>query len=72
MKLYNGMSPNGARVDIYLKEKDLELPTTNIDIMAGDTQSEGFLKINTLGEVPVLELDDGTIINRKRGHLPLS
>ena len=62
MELYNGMSPNGARVGIFLLEKSIEIPTTNIDIMAGETQSESFLKINSLGEVPALMLDDGDII----------
>lgn len=62
MKLYNGMSPNGARVDIFLKEKSIKLPTQQIDIMGGETRREGYLKINPLGEVPALELDDGRVL----------
>jgi len=62
MKLYNGLSPNGARVGIFLAEKGIELPTVEIDVMKGETQTPTFLKINSLGQVPVLELDDGTII----------
>lgn len=56
------MSPNGMRVQVYLAEKNIDVPTTNIDVMAGDTQNPDFLSINSLGEVPVLVLDDGQII----------
>ena len=59
MKLYNGLSPNGARVAIFLAEKKIELPTQAIDIMKGETRTEEFLRVNSLGQVPVLELDDG-------------
>ena len=59
MKLHNGMSPNGARVAIFLAEKGIEIDTRNIDILAGETRTEAFRKLNSLGQVPVLELDDG-------------
>jgi len=59
MKLYNGMSPNGARVMIFMAEKGIELPTVSIDLMANEGQAPDFLKINALGQVPVLQLDDG-------------
>jgi len=62
MKLYNGMSPNGFRVDIFLKEKSIEIPTQQIDIMGGETRRDAYLKINPLGEVPALELDDGRVL----------
>lgn len=59
MKLYNGMSPNGARVMIFMAEKGIEIPTHSIDLMANEGQAPEFLKINALGQVPVLQLDDG-------------
>lgn len=62
MKLYNGMSPNGMRVQVYLTEKNIDVLTSNIDVMAGDTKKSDFLSMNSLGEVPVLVLDDGQII----------
>lgn len=62
MKLYNGMSPNGMRVNVFLAEKGIEVPTVNIDVMAGDTKKPDCLSINSLGEVPVLKLDDGQVI----------
>lgn len=62
MKLYNGMAPNGLRVTIFLQEKGISLPTELVDIMGGGTQTADYLEINALGEVPVLELDDGRIL----------
>ena len=59
MKLYNGMSPNGARVEIFMAEKGIEITTHSIDLMANEGQAPDFLKINPLGQVPVLQLDDG-------------
>lgn len=63
MKLYNGLSPNGARVEIYMAEKGIKIPTQSLDLMAGDGQAEEFLKVNALGQVPVLELDDGRYLS---------
>lgn len=60
MKLYNGLSPNGLRVMVFLAEKGVEMPTQMIDILSGETRQDTFLAINPLGQVPVLELDDGT------------
>ena len=62
MKLYNGMSPSGLRVSVFLAEKGLDIPTTSINVLEGETRTPEFLAINSLGEVPVLELEDGQII----------
>ena len=62
MKLYSGMSPNGFRVEIFLKEKSIEIPTQQLNIVGGDTRRPDYLKINPLGEVPALELDDGRVL----------
>lgn len=59
MKLYNGLSPNGARVQIFMAEKGIDIPTEDVDLMAGQGQTPSFLKVNKLGQVPVLELDNG-------------
>jgi len=50
------------RVQVFLAEKNIEVHTINIDVMAGETRKAEHLALNSLGEVPVLELDDGTII----------
>lgn len=41
MKLFNGLSPNGARVAIFLAEKEIELPTQMVDVIKGDNADGG-------------------------------
>lgn len=63
MKLYTfPMAPNALRVHIFLSEKGLEVPLDHVDAMNKATRRQPFLSKNTLGEIPVLELDDGTLI----------
>jgi glutathione S-transferase len=62
MKLYDAMTPNTLRVQVFLAEKGIDVPREPVDLMAGGGRTPAFLAINPLGEVPVLELDDGTIL----------
>ncbi len=62
MKLYTSNAPNPFRVNAYLAEKEIELPVQIVDIMGGETRLPAFKPVNSLHEVPVLELDDGTRI----------
>jgi glutathione S-transferase len=60
MKLYTSVGPNPRMVRMFIAEKGLDLPLTQVDIIAGENRREPFLSINPAGEIPVLELDDGT------------
>jgi glutathione S-transferase len=60
MKLYTSIGPNPRMVRMFIAEKGLDLPVTQVDIIAGENRREPFLSINPAGEIPVLELDDGT------------
>ncbi|MBL0374864.1 glutathione S-transferase [Rhizobium sp. KVB221] len=63
MKLYDSdWAPNPRRVRIFLKEKGVELPRLNIDLRSAEHKTVTFSQINPLQRVPVLELDDGTMI----------
>jgi glutathione S-transferase len=64
MKIYSSkVAPNPRRVRIFLAEKGIEIPYEEVDISAAvNRQPEFRNKINPMGEVPVLELDDGTHI----------
>ncbi len=63
MKLYDcQMAPNPRRARIFLHEKNIDVEKIEHDIMGGDNITEAFLKFNSWGTLPVLELDDGTII----------
>ena len=63
MKLYDSRyAPNARRVRIYLAEKGIAVPTEEIDLGAMQQKSEAYTAINPLQRVPVLVLDDGTVI----------
>jgi glutathione S-transferase len=63
MKLFDGgRAPNPRRVRVYLAEKGLSVPLEPVDLGALAHKSEGFAAINPIQRVPVLVLDDGTII----------
>jgi glutathione S-transferase len=56
-------APSPRRVRIFLKEKRIEIPTKQINIVEGANLKTDFLKINPRGLLPVLQLDDGTSID---------
>jgi glutathione S-transferase len=61
LKLYNhSRAPNPRRVRIFAAEKGIELALEEIDILAEQSRTPGFLAINSSGAVPVLQLDDGS------------
>jgi glutathione S-transferase len=61
MKLYEyTQAPNPRRVRVFLAEKGLKVPYEQVDIATGKNRAPEFLKINPMGGLPVLELDDGT------------
>jgi glutathione S-transferase len=61
LKLYdNGFAPSPRRVRMFLAEKGIPVTRIEVDIASGENLRMPFLAINPLGEVPVLELDDGT------------
>ncbi|MEC7368049.1 MAG: glutathione S-transferase family protein [Pseudomonadota bacterium] len=64
MHLYTqSTSPNGRRVAVVLKEKGLSLPTTEIDLRAGENLLDEFTARNPIGRVPVLETDSGLYLS---------
>ncbi|MEM7216190.1 MAG: glutathione S-transferase [Pseudomonadota bacterium] len=64
MKLYDGgRAPNPRRVQIFLKEKTLEIPTVQLDLNAHEQRSEEMTRKNPSQTVPFLELKDGTVIS---------
>lgn len=63
MKLYDyARSPNARRVRIYLAEKGITVPVEVVDLGSMQHKSESFTAINPMQRVPVLVLDDGTVI----------
>ncbi len=67
MHLYTqSASPNGQRVSIFMKEKGIELPTSEIDLRAAENLSEDYRSKNPFGRVPVLELDNGMFLSESQ------
>src|ERR1700710_1395175 len=63
MKLYDGgRAPNPRRVRVYLAEKGIVVPMEQVDLAAFAQKSVEFTKLNPIQRVPVLVLDDGTVI----------
>lgn len=63
MKLYDGgKAPNPRRVRIFLAEKGIEIPLHPVDMGTLGHRSDEVTSRNPLQRLPMLELDDGTII----------
>jgi len=63
VKLYDSqMAPNPRRVRIFLAEKGIEVPTVQVDIGKAENRQPDYLARNPMGGVPILELDDGTVL----------
>lgn len=55
-------APNPRRVRIFAAEKGIALNMRDLSIPAREHKSEEFLAINPRGQIPALQLDDGTVI----------
>jgi len=63
MKLYDGgRAPNPRRVRVFLAEKGIEVPLVEIDMGALGHKSDEMTARNPLQRLPLLELDDGTVL----------
>ena len=59
---YSWDTPNGQKIRIMLEECGLEYRVHPVDLTLGEQFSPEFLAINPLGQVPALQLDNGTCI----------
>lgn len=63
MKLFDGgRAPNPRRVRVFLAEKGIEVPKVSVDMGAMEHKKTDVSSRNPLQRLPVLELDDGTIL----------
>lgn len=60
MKLYNSMGPNPHIVRMFAAEAQVELELQDVDLMGGANRQEDYLKVNPAGQLPCLELADGS------------
>jgi len=64
LRLYNSnFAPNPRRVRIFLAEKSVSIPQVEVDLARLDHKSASFSSLNPFQTIPLLELDDGTILS---------
>jgi glutathione S-transferase len=62
MKLFNSMGPNPHVVRMFIAEMGIDIETIEIDLMGGENRQDSYLKKNPSGQLPALELDDGSFL----------
>jgi glutathione S-transferase len=62
MKFYNSIGPNPRMVRMFMAEKGIDIPTVEIDLMRGDNRKDPYLAKNVHGQMPCLELDNGSTV----------
>ena len=65
MRLFTSpRAPNPRRVLMFIAEKAITgIEIVPVDLAQGQHRSEGFLALNPLGQVPVLDLGDGRTLS---------
>jgi glutathione S-transferase len=63
MKFYNSVGPNPRAVRMFMAEKGLTIPMVEVDLMKGENRQGPYTQKNTAGQMPCLELDDGTTVS---------
>lgn len=62
MLLHDSIGPNPRVVRIFMAERGIELPKTTVDLRGGENRQPPYLAKNPAGQMPCLELDDGTVL----------
>ena len=62
MKFYDSLGPNPRLVRLFMLEKGIDVPKVQIDLIGGENRRAPYTDKNPGGQVPSLELDDGTFL----------
>ena len=62
MQIYGSFGPNPRALRMFLAEKNMTIPTKELDLMAGENRRPPYTDKNPGAQLPALELDDGTVI----------
>ena len=62
MKLYDSIGPNPHIVRMFMAEKGIDIPKQTVDLRKGENREAEHLKRNAMGQMPTLELDDGSYL----------
>jgi glutathione S-transferase len=61
-RLFNSVGMNPRMVRFYLVEKAIDLPRQEVDLLGAENRRSEYLQMNPAGQLPALELSDGTFI----------
>jgi glutathione S-transferase len=62
MLFYNSVGPNPRVVRMFMAERGIKVPQTEIDLRGGENRRAPYMARNPTGQMPALELDDGTVL----------
>ncbi len=62
MKFHSSIGPNPRIVRMFMAERGIEIATVKVNLPKGDNRREPYLSINPAGQMPALELDDGSVV----------
>jgi glutathione S-transferase len=62
VKFYNSIGPNPRVVRMFMAERGIDLPKVEIDLRGGENRREPYMAKNPTGQMPALELDDGSVL----------
>ncbi|MGH8597363.1 MAG: glutathione S-transferase family protein, partial [Gammaproteobacteria bacterium] len=62
-------SGNGYKVRLALAQLGIAVEYEVVDLIKGETKSKEFLAKNPMGQIPLLELDDGSLLRESNAIL---
>lgn len=63
MNFYDSIGPNPKLVRMFAAEKGISLNCIKVDLRVGENRQPAYMAKNPFGQVPCLELDNGTVIS---------
>jgi glutathione S-transferase len=63
MLFYDSVGPNPRVVRMFMAERGVEIPKTTIDLRGGENRQAAYMAKNPAGQMPCLELDDGSVLS---------
>ena len=62
MKILNSFGPNPRMLRMFMLEKNINIDALEHDLMGAENRQDSYLSKNPGGQLPALELDDGSVI----------
>ena len=62
MKVLNSFGPNPRMLRMFMLEKNINIDALEHDLMGAENRQDAYLSKNPGGQLPALELDDGSVI----------